>query len=245
MRKVARSSRDGRVAQWLGALNNPAVNGLALELDGDGDSEPEVVQTWDLAPEDQGPWKTVFDPARVAEQVCSLLDNLADETQSSVSARLIWTVDGKPFTRFPVRAEAASEGIASQRFEPSTKSVLVQTQRHSEAMASQYFKATQAAIDTFDRTMNVLTTAFETREERYAALEARVAQLADENNELRAQVTELEHVAERAVEQGEEAADELEQARARGEEDSQLSKVLQIGMRQAMQGAPKKDGGST
>lgn len=240
MKRVERSSRDSRVAEWLRNMRNPAVNGLALQLEQSDDEPEEIVQTWDCPEGTTKPWCEHFEPAAVAAEVCSLLDNLADETKQPVSARLIWTVDGRPFTRFPVRAEAPDTGVSGQKFEPSTKSALIQTQRHQEAMAQQYFKATQCAIEAADRVCDRMATAFERREDRLADLELRAAQLADENVSLRAQLAELEGVAERAVEQGEEAAEELERSQQNRAEEGQLSQIVQIGLKQAMGAAQKK-----
>lgn len=219
---LPRATRVGRIAKWLSQQTNPLITEVQLETDGDGETT-ERVASW---VRDKN-----FDPRAVAQEVEDLVSGILEEQDTKVSARLVWLTDqGQRWTSYPIVLHP--EG-GSQAFDGTQRSLLVQQQRHIEAIAQNYAKAIDQVLNRGDTmhtvyasTLQSLTRLIESRENRSADLENEIARLRDENSQLAAQVTQTESLAEQAIESAETAASELAARKDSEGTDGQMLKLL-------------------
>lgn len=212
---ASKASRVSRMLKWIQQQANPLVCELQLELDSEAESADRIAA-----------WlrDKSFNPADIAAEIEEILSAISAEQDTRITGRLVWLTDkGARWSTFPIKMEPES---GSQAFDGSTRNLLVQQQRHIEGIALTYFKATDNVLKTYSATMESLTTLLQTRENRAADLELEIARLRDENAQLQAQNTQTESMAEDAVRQAEQAAEELASRKDSQGTDGQMLKLL-------------------
>lgn len=237
-KQLGRSARAARIAEWLNTQRGDVAPILRLEINGDEEMR-EVVSTW-TRPRDG------WDCEAVAVEADRTIQNVAEETSSRVTGRLaLYTTEPEKFwTGYSLRAEPVD---GAQSFDGSTKNLLIQNQKHLEAMGMGYARATEAVLKLVDQTaqtntsiMKVLTELVTVREQRGLQLEQNMSLLRDENSDLRAAKTEAETIAESVVEQAEEAAKQVEELRKKGTEDAEIFTIVKNALAANNQEKPAK-----
>lgn len=211
------NDRVARIARWLKQTDQPAgAVELTLECGSSAD-EREMVSRWkkaDVLPE-------------LAYAINDLIQDQADDAGSTISAILTWVrEDGSSYLSKGFRAVCKAENLEMIRpLDSSVQSQISQLQRHNEAYAAQLAQIATRQDDRWERVLGIYErTIASLVEQRDAAVND--AQTARDERD---QAIEL---ADTAASEAERAAEVAEQAK----QGDQLSKVIDIGVKQLLAG---------
>ena len=229
MRAISSATRTSRIEAWLETNHCDMTVQLRLEVPSE-DGGPEVLASWHCGKD--------WERATCARQADSTLQNTADELGTRVHARLCWyTANDAMWCALPLRGDPVQ---GTQSLDGSAKSMLVQMQRHSEAYNVSLFTATESAIESQRRTLELQARVGEQREQRVIALELEVARLRDENSELRAELDGAMAGAEASAEVAEEAVARVEELKTSAEGDKKVMDLAMVAISRLPQKEPKK-----
>ena len=221
-RDERRGARDGsdrvaRIARWLATpVRNSAVDRLALTLE-DGD----VLGSWDVA-DVRGAEDAL------AYRIDALLIDAANDALTTINARLAWMAGETAWLSKAFRARCdAAELEHVKPLDGSNLSWLQQSQRHTEALASQIATITNRSEERIERVLSIY--------ERM--MSAVLTRLQDAEQRL----SDAEHNEAAALQLAETAQASAEQAQAEAEQvanagNDTMGRVIEIATKQLLAG---------
>jgi hypothetical protein len=213
------NDRVARIARWLKQTDQPA-GAVELTLECGTNDEREMVSRWrkaDVLPE-------------LAYAINDLIQDQADDSGSTISAMLTWVrEDGSAYLTKGFRATCKAENLEMVRpLDATNVSIISQLQRHNEALAATVSTIATRQDERWERVLGLYERTIETLvHQRDAAVSD--AQLARDERD---QAIEL---ADTAASEAERAAEAAEQAK----QGDQLSKVIDIGVKQLLAGGSR------
>lgn len=214
------NDRVARIARWLATNLDPVgAKELTLECGMSGD-ERELVARWaksDVQPE-------------LAYKINDLLQDFADDHGSTTSGMLAWVRDdGSSYLSKGFRAVCKAENLEMIRpLDSTVQSQISQLQRHNEAYAAQLAQISSRQDERWERVLGLY--------------ERTIEALVGQRDHAVADAETARHERDQALELADTAASEAErvaEAAKDATERDQLSKVIDIGVKQLLAGPGK------